>query len=74
MGPAVRIPTYTGPRVSKKKPKPPKATLYVEIDPDLKERLEASAERNQRKIVGEVSIALEYYLSATEPKKPKGGE
>lgn len=54
--------------VAKKSPKKTKATLYVEIDVDLKNRIDRQAERSGRKIVAEVSRALEFYLAAHEPK------
>lgn len=48
--------------------KKPKVTLFVEIDPALKARIDNSAERNGRKLNAEVSRALEYYLAAHEPR------
>ena len=56
-----------GAQMAKKKPRA-KATLYVEIDADLKARIDRQAERSGRKIVAEVSRALEFYLAAHEPK------
>jgi hypothetical protein len=60
--------------VSKKKPAKPKATLYVEIDAQLKGRIDRIAELHGRKIVAEVTRALEFYLAAHEPKAGAGKE
>jgi len=60
-----------------KKKKPPKETLYVDIDATLKARIDRMAEINGRKLNSEVSRALEFYLAAHEPRDerqhPEGG-
>jgi predicted transcriptional regulator len=53
--------------------KKPKATLYVEIDKSLKDRIDAIAERNGRKLNSEVARALEFYLAAQEKADDDGG-
>jgi len=48
--------------------KTPKATLYVEIDAALKEQLDRLAAANRRKLVAEVSIAIERHLRAEKAR------
>lgn len=54
------------PVVAKKRT--PKATLYVEIPQDLKERLDALALRRMRKITAEAILALRRYLDEEDAK------
>ncbi len=46
-----------------------KATLYVDIDANIKKRMDALAEARRRKLNAEVEIALERYLREEEPKE-----
>jgi len=48
--------------------KTPKATLYVEIDAGLKEQLDRLAAANRRKLVAEVSIAIERHLRSEKAR------
>lgn len=59
----MRLGTLSPPRTGMAKKKP-KATLFVNIDSDLKRRIDKSAEKNGRKLVAEVTRALEFYLAA----------
>jgi hypothetical protein len=68
----VAYPYEPGCRVAKKSQ--PKATLYVELDARLKARIDRMAELNGRKLVAEVTRALEFYLAAHEPKTNGGGK
>jgi hypothetical protein len=54
--------------------KKPKATLYVDIDKDLKERMDRLAEARRRKLTAEVSFALERYLAVEEAKEGLGAK
>lgn len=58
------------PQMAKKKPA--KATLYVDIDAELKARIDRLAEVRHRKLTAEVSLALERYLREEEPKEGLG--
>jgi predicted transcriptional regulator len=67
--------------MAKKKPTrggpPQKAVLYVEIDPDLKERLVRLADLRSRKITAEAVLALRRYVAEEEEKEglgPIGGD
>lgn len=54
--------------MAKRKPGRPKsgpsvkAVLHIEVPPELKDAVERLAERNQRKITGEVIVALQKHL------------
>lgn len=48
-----------------------KSTLYVEIDKALKDRIDRLALVNGRKLVAEVTRALEFYLAAHEAPAEK---
>lgn len=50
--------------------KRPKASMYVEIDADIKQRMDRLAAHRRRKLNGEVGIALERYLAEEEAKEP----
>ncbi len=49
--------------------KPKKAPLYVDIDADLKRRMNRLAGVRSRKLNAEVQIALKRYLEAEEKKE-----
>jgi hypothetical protein len=63
--------------MAKKKPSrspspPPKAVLYVEIEPSLKDRLVRLADRRLRKITAEAVLALRRYVEEEEGKEGLG--
>ena len=45
---------------------PEKVVLYLEIPPDIKERMEAAAAKDRRSLTAEVTIALEEFLARHE--------
>lgn len=49
--------------------KKPKATLYVELDLDLKRRLDRLARHRGRKLVAEALLMVRRYLDEEEPKE-----
>jgi plasmid maintenance system antidote protein VapI len=51
-----------------------KATLYVDIPKELKDRIDRLAEARHRKLTAEVAIALERYLDEEEPKEGLSGK
>jgi predicted transcriptional regulator len=54
------------PLMAKKK----KKTLYVDIDADLKDRLDRLAAAHARKLTAEVEMALREFLNREEAKLP----
>lgn len=54
---------------NEKKKKRQTATLYADIDADLKRRMDRLAERRKRKINAEVELAIARYLREEEPKE-----
>jgi hypothetical protein len=59
-------------KVAKKKE--PKATIYGDIPASLKARFDAIAEAHGRKLVAELTIALERYCRQEEAKLESGEE
>ena len=55
---------------------PPKAVLHIEVPPELKAALQASATANHRKLTGEIIAVLEDYLRRAglwpPPDDPEG--
>ncbi len=49
--------------------KKPKATLYVDINPLTKKRLDRLAKHRLRKLTAEVQLALDRYLDDEEKKE-----
>jgi hypothetical protein len=43
-----------------------KAVIYVEVDRAIKEAVEALAKRHERKLTGEVAVALKSYIASQE--------
>jgi hypothetical protein len=51
-----------------------KATLYVELEAELKHRFDRLAQARRRKLTAEVAIMIERYLAEEEPREGLTGE
>ena len=57
--------------MAKKQPEKGKVVIYVEVDPAIKDAMEDLARRHDRKLTGEVTVALKKYIAAETDRQDR---